>query len=87
MEARLSCGSLKYALSYHEAPNALDPEVERARKEREAGSLAGYRKTAARVATLAQMHKFLFEEHMAYATPRLLKVGWWGQCSAAWEPV
>ena len=61
-----------YALTYAEAPNALPPDVEAARVQREAKSLAAYAKTAARVATLADMHDFLFFDHGAYATKRLL---------------
>lgn len=61
-----------YALTYAEAPNALPPDVEAARVRREAASLAAYAKTAARVATLADMHDFLFFDHGAYATKRLL---------------
>ena len=61
-----------YALAYAEAPNALPPDVEAARVQREAKSLAAYAKTAARVATLADMHDFLFFDHGAYATKRLL---------------
>ena len=62
-----------YALSYAEAPNAMDAAVEAARSAREARSLAAYAATARRVRTLGDLHAFLFFDHAAYAASRLLK--------------
>ena len=62
-----------YVLTYVEAPNALAPDVEVARVDREAKSLAAYRKTATAIHSLAELHHFLFFDHGAYATKRLLE--------------
>ncbi|CAJ1417655.1 unnamed protein product, partial [Effrenium voratum] len=49
------------------------PDVLEGRKAREAKSLASFRKTTAGMTTMQQMHAFLFEDHLAYASKRLLK--------------
>jgi len=63
-----------YDLSFVTVPNeGLAGEVLTARKQREAKSLEGFKKTMAAIKTLPEMHRFLFSEHMAYSSKRLHK--------------
>ncbi|CAJ1360146.1 unnamed protein product, partial [Effrenium voratum] len=63
-----------YSLEYAEVPDeGVAPDVLEGRKAREAKSLASFRKTTAGMTTMQQMHAFLFEDHLAYASKRLLK--------------
>eukprot|EP00440_Ansanella_granifera_P031020 gb/GFBE01033684.1/.p1 GENE.gb/GFBE01033684.1/~~gb/GFBE01033684.1/.p1 ORF type:complete len:167 (+),score=27.71 gb/GFBE01033684.1/:1-501(+) len=64
----------RYSLDFVEVPDEGVPaDVLASRKEREAKSLEGFRKTSAAMSTMRQMHSFLFRDHMAYASKRLLK--------------
>lgn len=66
------CG--KYELSYVEVSNDGVPhDTLEARQKREAKSLEGFRKTIAGIQTMSQMHSFLFRDHLAYASKRLVK--------------
>jgi hypothetical protein len=51
----------------------MSPEARRA-KERE-GLATFQSKTAPRIHSLKDLHAFLFQEHMAYASKRLMTVG------------
>eukprot|EP00928_Gymnodinium_smaydae_P048767 TRINITY_DN32643_c0_g1_i1.p1 TRINITY_DN32643_c0_g1~~TRINITY_DN32643_c0_g1_i1.p1 ORF type:complete len:265 (-),score=57.59 TRINITY_DN32643_c0_g1_i1:24-818(-) len=63
-----------YEIEYVEVPNdGVEAEVLAARKEREAKSTAGFRKNSANIDTMRQMHRFIFVNHGAYASTRLLK--------------
>ncbi|CAE8709118.1 unnamed protein product, partial [Polarella glacialis] len=64
----------EYSVSFVEVPDeGLEPEVLAARTAREAQSLAGWTKTSANITTMKQMQVFLFSDHMAYASKRLVK--------------
>jgi len=64
----------KYQLEFVEVPNdGVEGEALRARKEREAKSTVGFQKNTAFMTTMRDMHRFLFMDHMAYASKRLLK--------------
>jgi len=64
----------EYELDFVEIPNdGLEGEVLASRKEREAKSTASFQANSAEVMTMQQMHTFLFVNHMAYASKRLLK--------------
>jgi len=63
-----------YNLEYVEVPNdGVEGEALASRKEREAKSTAGFKRNTANLKTLQQMHTFLFSDHLAYASKRLLK--------------
>lgn len=63
-----------YKLKFVEVPNdGVEGEVLTSRKEREAKSTVAFAKNTASVTTMREMHKFLFVDHMAYASKRLLK--------------
>lgn len=62
-----------YSLEFVEVPNdGVEGEVLRARKEREAKSAAGFVKNTAAIKTMRAMHRFLFLDHLAYASARLV---------------
>lgn len=63
-----------YELEFVEVPNdGVEGEVLQARLEREAKSTIGFKKNTEEIQTIAQMHRFVFEEHMAYASKRLVR--------------
>eukprot|EP00929_Paragymnodinium_shiwhaense_P059307 TRINITY_DN29702_c0_g1_i11.p1 TRINITY_DN29702_c0_g1~~TRINITY_DN29702_c0_g1_i11.p1 ORF type:complete len:129 (+),score=21.13 TRINITY_DN29702_c0_g1_i11:84-470(+) len=63
-----------YDLSFVEVPDdGLEGEVLASRVERERTSTAGFIKNTQAFATLRDMHRFLFVDHLAYSSKRLLK--------------
>eukprot|EP00415_Alexandrium_ostenfeldii_P000714 UN0714 len=63
-----------YSLEFVEVPNdGLEGDVLASRKEREAKSTVGFRNNTASMTEMRQMHSFLFSDHLAYASKRLLK--------------
>eukprot|EP00415_Alexandrium_ostenfeldii_P002046 UN2046 len=55
-------------------PNdGLEGDVLASRKEREAKSPVGFRNNTASMGGMRQMHSFLFSDHLAYASKRVLK--------------
>lgn len=64
----------KYHLEFKEVPDeGIEPAVLEKRREREAKSLTNFREKSASIASMQQMHAFIFQEHMAYASARLTK--------------
>eukprot|EP00434_Breviolum_minutum_P032493 symbB.v1.2.028733.t1/scaffold3013.1/size65374/3 len=64
----------KYSLDFREVPDeGVEPAVLESRRAREAKSLANFREKSISIASMQQMHDFLFQEHMAYASKRLMK--------------
>ena len=61
-------------LGYEASPAGIpDPAALAARRRREAQSLEGFRDAVApRLLTMADLHHFLFREHRAYSSQRLL---------------
>eukprot|EP00439_Symbiodinium_sp_Y106_P070415 s2371_g12.t1 len=66
--------SRHYSLHYREVPNdGMAQDVLEGRQAREAKSIENFRTTTAAMTTLQHMHAFLFQEHLAYSSKRLLK--------------
>ena len=68
--------SAGYHLTYFEVPNALSPDVLKARLEREAKSLSKFDvggEWRKKTPTLIDLHKWVFMENTAYASKRLLE--------------
>eukprot|EP00450_Noctiluca_scintillans_P011019 CAMPEP_0194495152 /NCGR_PEP_ID=MMETSP0253-20130528/12850_1 /TAXON_ID=2966 /ORGANISM="Noctiluca scintillans" /LENGTH=256 /DNA_ID=CAMNT_0039336367 /DNA_START=52 /DNA_END=822 /DNA_ORIENTATION=- len=63
-----------YELQFVTVPNdGVEGEALRSRVEREAKSTVGFKERTATITTMAGMHQFIFQEHMAYSSKRLLK--------------
>jgi len=63
-----------YNLTFVEVPNdGVPADALAARKARESQSLAGFWNNTARMQSMRDIHRFLFQKHMAYASSRLLK--------------
>eukprot|EP00913_Durusdinium_trenchii_P024394 g22901.t1 len=61
-------------LDFLEVPDeGVEPDALESRRAREAKSLASFRQRSASISSMQQMHAFLFTEHMAYSSKRLLK--------------
>ncbi|CAK9081452.1 unnamed protein product [Durusdinium trenchii] len=64
----------QYSLDFLEVPDeGVEPDALESRRAREAKSLASFRQRSASISSMQQMHAFLFTEHMAYSSKRLLK--------------
>lgn len=62
-----------YEVQFVEVPNTgVEGDILTARKEREGNSASTFRKNTAGILTMRQMHSFLFRDHNAYASKRLL---------------
>lgn len=66
------CSWRRFALHFYGASDEgiFPEEVLAARLEREAASLAAWRRTAASFTDLASVHHWLHQKHMCYAIPR-----------------
>eukprot|EP00927_Polykrikos_kofoidii_P083017 TRINITY_DN8404_c0_g1_i2.p1 TRINITY_DN8404_c0_g1~~TRINITY_DN8404_c0_g1_i2.p1 ORF type:complete len:268 (-),score=57.94 TRINITY_DN8404_c0_g1_i2:51-854(-) len=63
-----------YCLEFVEVPNdGVEGEVLQSRKDREAKSTVSFKKNTATMGTMREMHSFVFSQHMAYASARLVK--------------
>lgn len=63
-----------YTLQFVEVANeGLDEDILKARKAREESSIATFRRNTENFTSLRDMHKFIFSDHMAYSSKRLLK--------------
>lgn len=64
----------RYNLTFVEVPNdGVAADALAARKEKEAQALPGFRNNTAGMVSMRDMHRFLFQKHMAYASGRLLR--------------
>lgn len=63
-----------YNLSFIDVPNdGLPQDVVASRKDRELQSVKEFHQNTAQMRTMRDLHRFLFSEHLAYASKRLLE--------------